>query len=86
MNEIVNLYWVNVGEHRYGYYVFASTPNKARALCVNQNSDDEEYINLRAYLRAKDVGGENNVVVDCPEDKGYPRVLAAGYYYSDAEE
>jgi hypothetical protein len=85
MSEIVNLYWVNVLDEPYGYFVFASTENKAKALCVFHNSDDEEYINFRAYIIAKNVGGANNVVVDSPDDKDYGRVLATGNKYYDEE-
>lgn len=77
-DETVNLYWVREYDESYGYFVFASTANKARSLCVYRNSDNEEYINLRAYLKAKNVGGKNNVVVEAEFDKDYDRVLATG--------
>jgi hypothetical protein len=85
MSEIVNLYWVNVVDKPYGYFVFASTANKAKTLCVYHNSDDEEYINLRAYIIARSVGGANNIVVDSSDDKDYSRVLATGNKYYDEE-
>lgn len=83
MDEVINLYFVNVVDEPYGYFVFASTANKAKALCVYRNSDDEEYIYLRAYIRAKNVGGTNNVMVESPDDNDYSRVLATGNKYDD---
>jgi radical SAM superfamily enzyme with C-terminal helix-hairpin-helix motif len=86
MKRTVNLYWVTGCDEHYGYFVFASTPNKARALCVRKNSDDEDYISLRAYIMARNVGGLNNVVVEDETDRDYPRVLAAGCRFCTEEE
>jgi hypothetical protein len=85
-DEIVNLYMVYPVNAEYCYFAFASTPNKARSLCVNYLTDDEPYIDMRAYIRAKNVGGTNNTVVDSPEDKDYDRVLAAGCRYLSESE
>jgi hypothetical protein len=84
-DEIVNLYCVGPVNAEYSCFVFASTANKARALCVNHFSDDEAYIDMRAYLRQKNVGGQNNVIVDSDFDKDYGRVTAAGCYYSSED-
>lgn len=86
MDEIVNLYSVQVGDEPYGYYVFTSTPNKARYLCVRRNSDNEEYICLRAYIMKKNVGGVNNIVVEYLDDDQYQRVTDAGCSYIEEEE
>jgi radical SAM superfamily enzyme with C-terminal helix-hairpin-helix motif len=78
MEKTVNLYSVGTCEGS-SYFVFASTPNKARALCVRRDYDkDEDYISLRAYILAKNVGGLNDAVVEDETDRDYPRVLAAG--------
>lgn len=79
----MNLYWVTDNDD-YGAYVFAESRNKARMMMVH-HFDDEEYIDLRAYLKAKDVGGDSRVV-ECEEEKGYDRVLACGCRYATEEE
>lgn len=86
MNEIINLYLVCPVNANYGLFVFTTTPNKARVLCTNHFTDDEPYIDMRAYVKARNVGGENNVVVDSPEDTDYERVLAAGCRLLSEEE
>jgi hypothetical protein len=86
MEKTVNLYSVGACKS-YSYFVFASTPNKARVLCVRRDSDDDEdYISLRAYILAKNVGGPNNVVVEDEYDRDYPRVLATGYQFDTEGE
>lgn len=80
----VNLYCVSPNTD-YGYFVFASSRGKAKSLCVGYNSPNEEYLDFRINLMAKDVGGENNVVVDDYLDKNYKRVLATGNYYSEED-
>ena len=79
----MNLYWVTDNDE-CGTYVFAETRNKARNMMVGWFSD-EEYINLRALLLSKDVGGDSRVV-DCEHADGYDRVLALGQKYTDGEE
>jgi len=81
----VNLYIVHVGDHEWCYFVFAGSANRARSICVHHFAE-EEYIDLRAYLLNKDVGGQTDVVVDCPEDDGYDRVTALGRRYMSEEE
>ena len=84
---IVNLYLVSPNnDYDYGYFVFASSRGKAKSLCVGYNNPDEQYLDFRINLMAKDVGGENNIVVDCPEDDGYKRVLATGHSYREQED
>lgn len=87
MVEVVNLYFVHQEYAEYGCFVFASTRNKAKSLCVNHFTDDESYIDMRSRTMAKNVGGRNNVVVDCQYDDAYKRVLDAGCeFISDEEE
>ena len=74
----MNLYVVSNG-NEWCYFVFAESPNKARAMCVNHMCD-ERYIDLKAYLRADKVGGLP-AVIDCPDDEDYGRVTILGFGY-----
>jgi hypothetical protein len=86
----VNLYFVRPNFERYGCFVFAEKPSRAKSLCVYHSCmKDEEYTTLRAelcpcliVLLNKDVGGEEEVV-ECPESSGYERVVAAGHRFND---
>jgi hypothetical protein len=79
----VNLYFVRPNFERYGCFVFAEKPSRAKSLCVYHSyMEDEEYTTLRAELLNKDVGGEEEVV-ECPESSGYERVVAAGHRFND---
>ena len=82
---MVNLYCVS-NLYDYCWFVFAETANRAKALCVNYFTDDEPYINMRAKIIKKDVGGETDIVVDSETDKDYGRVLAAGGRFLSEEE
>jgi hypothetical protein len=86
-SDTINLYWVRrKGDIYIGMYVFAETPNKARAMATHEFSDDEDddYINLRAQILKKNVGGNSEIITSL-EDEGFARVLAAGYRYTDSD-
>jgi len=80
----VNLYWVLVCDD-WGYFVFAKSANRAKSISVHHFAE-EEYIDMRAYLKNKDVGGKTDVIVDCSDDDGYDRVTALGHRYMSEEE
>jgi hypothetical protein len=86
MSEVVNLYCVWPDNAEYSYYVFASSRNKAKALCIHHFTDSEEYIDFRTHIIAKNIGGKNNVVVDYPDGEQYERVLRyCGGYIEESE-
>jgi hypothetical protein len=86
VDETVNLYYVHQENAEYGLFVFASTHNKAKSLCVNHFTDDEPYIDMRARIMVKNVGGTSNIVVDSDMDDAYKRVLAVGCGFINEEE
>ena len=83
----MNLYFVCMKDADWGTFVFAETRNKARAMCVNYFSNDEDYPSLCAYLRAKNVEGEAGIAdTNDAEDKVYKRVLALGFKFDEERE
>ena len=80
----MNLYIVDEKDSDYATYVFAETRNKARVMMIGFYWD-EEYINLRARLVAKDVGGIAEVV-DNDEGEVYERLLKLGGRYESEVE
>jgi hypothetical protein len=80
----MNLYQVYVGDHEWCYFVFSTSRNRAKSICVGHNAD-EEYTELGCLTLKKDVGGIEQIV-DNPEDDGYDRVTASGFGYSNEEE
>ena len=79
----MNLYWV-CDNNEYGAYVFAETRNRARSMMVG-HFYDEEYIYLKAYLKKRDVGGEE-AIVDDDTDKDYKRVTDLDFRFMTEEE
>ena len=86
---VTNLYWVCLVDEDYGYFVFANSANKARSLCTYFNYENEEYIQLRAYLLVKGVMVKcecENAIVDMQEHPLYYSVQELGYGFREDEE
>lgn len=84
----MNLYWVYIDSERgcsYGYFVFAESRNRAKALCVHRCTDDEEYTDFRSTLLGKNIG-EKEMVVESPLDEDYRFVMQCGYEFQDDKD
>jgi hypothetical protein len=82
---MINLYWV-FSNADWGFYVFTTSRNRAKTLCLHYFRSDDQYTDYRVHTFKKNVGGESDVVVASPDDKGYDRVLMLGYRYRDEGE
>ena len=85
----VNLYWVQVGyeEFSWGYFVFATSRNRAKSICVHHFHEEEEYIDFRTRTLKKNVNMvRRDSIIDSPDDPGYGRVTELGFYYVDEKE
>lgn len=80
----MNLYQVYVGGYEWCYFVFSTSRNRARSICVG-HTGDEEYTDLGCITLKKDVGGVEQII-DNPDDDGYDRVMALGFDYKNKEE